>query len=341
MSRTKVAVIIPAHNRSDLLAITLKNVLRQTLADISVIVVDDGSTDSTPSVIDEFARADARISTQRFSEPVGACKARNQGLKLSDSEFVCFLDSDDLMHPDKLRLQVEELEEDASVDAVVCQMAHFEENPNDATLLWNTFVGRSTRERFLGHDPVWGIHAPLWRRESVELLGGFDESLPVAQEYDLFVRAHLHGVRFQLTPRLLTFCRRHQGPAISTARAIPRLKTLDRLFSSWIPQISEHERQVLATNYVWLAKQAAANRDPELVSRACVRARELGLAVPPNFRLGCLLAAWSGRHRFLAWALNAVDQRGIDWKSRESWYLTHRIDREPGITVYQVPAEAF
>ncbi len=341
MSRSKVAVIIPAHNRSDLLAVTLKNVLRQTLEDISVIVVDDASSDSTPSVIHEFAGSDTRITTQRFNEPLGACKARNLGLKLSDSEFVCFLDSDDLMHPDKLRLQVEELEEDASVDAVVCQMAHFEQNPNDATLLWNTFVGRSTRERFLGHDPVWGIHAPLWRRESVEQLGGFDESLPVAQEYDLFVRAHLHGVRFQLTPRLLTFCRRHQGPAISTARTIPRLRTLDRLFSSWIPLIGQQERQVLATNYVWLAKQAAANRDAELVSRACVRARELGVALPASFQLGCFLAAKFGRHRFLAWALSAADHRGIDWRSRESWYLAHRIDREPGITVYTVPPEAF
>lgn len=341
MSRSTVAIVVPAHNRSDLLAITLKNALLQSLEDIAVIVIDDASTDATPSVIEDFSKRDKRIQTRRFDQPQGACKARNLGLELTDSDYVCFLDSDDLLHPDKLRLQVEELESDPSIDATVCQMAHFEQDPNEATLLWNTFVGRSTRERFLGHDPVWGIHAPLWRRTAVERLRGFDESLPVAQEYDLFVRAHLHGVHFTLTPNLLAFCRRHQGPAISTARAVPRLRTLDRLFASWTSLVTESERAILATNYAWLAKQAAAVRDAELVNRACAKAADLGLAVPTRFRLGCMMAAWTGRHRFLRWGLAAADAGGVDWRSRESWYLSHRIDNEPRLVRFVVPPEAF
>lgn len=341
MSSPRVAVVIPAHNRSDLLAITLRNVAAQTLEDIEIIVVDDASADDTPEVIQNWVLTDSRHKSRRFNEPHGACHARNVGIEMTTAEYICLLDSDDLLHPEKLSRQVAELDADPNLDAAVCQMAHFEQDPNDAQILWNTFVGDTPRRRFLSHEPVWGIHAPLWRQQVLVQLGGLDDTLPMAQDYELHVRALVKGVRFGLRPELLTFCRRHQGPAISTGRALPRLQTLDRVFRSMEPLVEQDELSVLATNHVWLAKQAAGWRDVGLINSSFERARALGAALPAKFRLLCLLAAWTGRHRFMRMAMDVAESQGHDLGQRENWYHRHRIADEPNLDVPAMPAYTF
>lgn len=334
-------MVIPAHNRSDLLAITLRNVAAQTLEDIEIIVIDDASTDDTPAVIQDWIKIDPRHKTRRFEEPHGACHARNVGIDMTSADHICLLDSDDLLHPEKLARQVSELDSDSSLDAVVCQMAHFEKDPNDAEILWNTFAGDVPRRRFLAHEPVWGIHAPLWRKTVLDDLGGLDITLPMAQDYELHVRALVKGVRFGLRPDLLTYCRRHQGPAISTGRALPRLQTLDHVFRSLEPLVDEDERSILATNHVWLAKQAAGWRDVGLINSSFEQARRLGAALPVKFRMLCLLAAWTGRHRFMRMAVQVAELQGHNLGQRENWYHRHRISDEPNLEVPAVPANAF
>lgn len=333
----EVAVVIPTRNRSDLLEVTLRNLREQTHSALQIAVVDDASTDDTPALLQRLQTQDVRLVVHRLDDARGACYARNVGFGLTTAPFVCFLDSDDLMHPDKLAIQLEELERDAATDVVVCQMAHFESDPNSAEFLWNTFVGDTPRRRFLGHDPVWGIHAALWRREVLEKLGGFDETLPVAQEFELFLRALLRGVSFKLHSDLLTYCRRHGGAAISVSRTVPRLKTLERIFKSCEGLLQQGERSILATDFFWLAKQAGVTGDPSLAWRASTAATRFGLAVPLKVRLYCTLAAVTGRYRFVHWALTWADSALIDWKSRESWYMRYRIDSEPGLRRFEMP----
>jgi len=337
----EVAVIIPTHNRSDLLAITLKNLQHQTHHDLEIVVVDDASSDDTPDCLREWQLQDSRITSYRLDQAGGACRARNLGAEKSRAPYLCFLDSDDLIHPDKFAIQLEELEAEPFVDATVCQMAHFETNPNEAELLWNTFVGDTPRKRFLGHDPVWGIHGPLWRREAYMKTGGFDDSLPMAQEYDLYLRALLGGASFQLRPNLVAFCRRHSGPAISVNRDLPRLQTLNRVFTASIGRIAAEERSVLAVNFLWLAKQAGQLRNAKLAWGASAQSAHLGLSIPITMRLCCVLAAWTGRYRFVHWVQGWADSKNIDLRSRESWYLQHRIDEEPNLVRFEVPEGAY
>lgn len=337
----RVAVIIPTHNRSDLLAITLHNVRCQSHTDLDVIVVDDASTDDTPEVLARTVRDDSRFRSVKFETSRGACAARNTGLSMTSADYVCLLDADDLIHPDKLAIQVAELEADRSLDATVCQMAHFEHDPNEGKLLWNTFAGAEPRRRFLGHDPAWGIHAPLWRREILQNLGGLDESLPVAQDYELHLRALLKGVRFGMRPQLLSFCRRHRGPAISTSKALPRLKTLANIFRQCEPDLHSEETNVVAANFIWLARQGAIMGDPDLVDASISEARRFGLHPPASFGFLCRLSARTGRHRFMNMALRWADSNNIDWRSREGWYLVHRVDDEPNLERFDVPQNTF
>lgn len=336
----KVAVVIPTHNRSDLLRITLRNVLCQEGVDLQIAVVDDGSTDDTPEVLAKFARDD-RFVVARQEPAAGACKARNRGFTMTDAPYVCYLDADDLLHPTKLARQVERLSQRAEADATVCQMAHFEKDPNEATTLWNTFSGATPKLRFLGHDPVWGMHAPLWRRASIERIGALDESLPMAQDYEFHARALLKGISVDLDPRLLSYCRRHSGPAISTSKSIRRLETLLLVFDGFLPRLSDpEERKVLLGNYLWLANYASIRGEGKLMREAFERAEGLlGSRQWPFVKFCALshLALRTRRHRFYAIAREVAGIFDGPLAAREDWFNRHQIADEPGIKVFPMP----
>jgi glycosyltransferase involved in cell wall biosynthesis len=99
-----VSVVIPTRNRSALLAMTVRSVLRQQNVNLEVIVVDEASTDDTLAVI--AALGDNRIRTIRHSKPLGVATARNHGASEASGEWLAFLDDDDLWAPDKLAQQL-------------------------------------------------------------------------------------------------------------------------------------------------------------------------------------------------------------------------------------------
>jgi glycosyltransferase involved in cell wall biosynthesis len=339
-----VAVVIPTHNRSDLLRVTLKNVLCQEGVDLQIAVVDDGSTDDTPEILASF-RSDSRFVLHRLDPAGGACKARNLGVSLTDAPYVCYLDSDDLLHPEKLARQVGVLKRNADIDLAVCQMAHFEVDPNEATLLWNTFAGAEPRLRFLGHDPVWGMHAPLWRRAALDRIGGLDETLPMAQDFEFHLRALLMGCRAHLSPELLTYCRRHAGPTIGSAKNIKRIETLLNVFDSVAEHATEEpERSILLGDYLWLANYSSIRKEGGAMLRAMKRAQQIQGATTWQFTTFSALshlALKTRRHRFYAMARDLAGRMGVDLGSREDWFLRHTIADEPGIEVFPMPGSCW
>lgn len=101
---SRVSVVVPTHNRSGLLAVTLRSVLRQRDVDLEVIVVDEASTDDTPDVL--AGLGDRRVRIVRHEVPHGVSTARNRGAADARGEWVAFIDDDDLWAPDKLARQV-------------------------------------------------------------------------------------------------------------------------------------------------------------------------------------------------------------------------------------------
>ncbi len=101
-----ISVVVPAYNAVPTLDETMRSVLRQTHAELEVIVVDDGSKDATRQMADAFAAQDARVRV--ISKPNGGvAAARNTGIDAARGDYVALLDADDLWHPDKLRRQLE------------------------------------------------------------------------------------------------------------------------------------------------------------------------------------------------------------------------------------------
>jgi len=104
----KVSVIIPTYNREDFLAEAIQSVLDQTFRDLKIIVIDDGSTDNTREVVDSFK--DPRIK-YIYQENQGVCIARNTAVNNSNSEYIAFLDSDDVLLKEAIEKEVHVLDE--------------------------------------------------------------------------------------------------------------------------------------------------------------------------------------------------------------------------------------
>ena len=103
----KISVIIPTYNRGKIIGNSIKSVLNQTLKNLEVIVVDDGSKDNTKEIVDKFK--DERIRYIKLQNNTGAANARNIGIKNSIGQFIAFQDSDDLFYPDKLESQLKNI----------------------------------------------------------------------------------------------------------------------------------------------------------------------------------------------------------------------------------------
>lgn len=113
-----ISVIIPSYNRAKTIVESVQSVLQQTYTDIEVIVVDDGSTDDTETLLQEISDKRLRYIYQKNA---GACSARNKGIQHAKGDLIAFHDSDDIWHEDKLQKQFQKLKT-TSADIVICKL---------------------------------------------------------------------------------------------------------------------------------------------------------------------------------------------------------------------------
>ncbi|MDY2942297.1 MAG: glycosyltransferase family 2 protein [Paludibacteraceae bacterium] len=122
----KVCVIMPVYNGEKTIKRALTSLLMQTYTNWECVVVNDGSTDGTQSILDELT--DPRFKVFSLPKNVGRGAARQVCLEHADGEFLTYLDADDFYHKDKIRLQVETFETDPQIDLVSCGMLVFDDN---------------------------------------------------------------------------------------------------------------------------------------------------------------------------------------------------------------------
>ncbi len=114
----KVSIIVPAYNAQNTIGRCLDSILKQTYSDFELLVMDDGSRDDTPRILDEYAASDARIRVIHKANS-GVSDTRNQALDLASGEYIQFLDADDWITPDATRLFVRAMEDNPTCDMVI------------------------------------------------------------------------------------------------------------------------------------------------------------------------------------------------------------------------------
>lgn len=244
MTTPVISVIIPAYNAAETLTSTIHSVLQQTMRDFELIVIDDGSTDATLECVRDIH--DSRLRVFSYAN-AGLPAARNRGIALAAGEFITFVDADDLWTPEKLELQLQAL-------------LH---NPRAVLAYsWTAFVDRkggflfakepSYLEGDVYSDLLRGCFVAsgsniLVRRTAMNVVGGFDTTLPAAQDWDFCLRMAAHG-EFTVVPSYQILYRIWEGAMSANAQRIDQACTsLCRREFSRAPGISEGvQRQSLS-----------------------------------------------------------------------------------------------
>jgi len=195
--KVKISIIVPVYNREKLLEETILSVVKQDFREWEMILVDDGSTDSSFEIAQKFSKIDRRIkSIKREREPKGGSVCRNIGLENSIGEYIIFLDSDDLLAPFCMTQRLKYFEIFKNFDFLVFPMLLFKEEVNDLMVLQNIPTQTNYLDRFLLRENVWLMSSPIWKRESIGKLNGFSEKYLSYQDWEMNVRALIRGLKF-------------------------------------------------------------------------------------------------------------------------------------------------
>ncbi|MFC6716044.1 glycosyltransferase family 2 protein [Natrialbaceae archaeon GCM10025810] len=286
----EVSVVVPTYNRAEVIPRALDSVLDQTFDDFELIVVDDGSTDHTCSVLDRYR--DPRITTVSHSTNQGGSAARNTGIRMTSGEKIAFLDSDDYWHPTKLEKQVGELESlpDDWI-ATYCGTHHisnrelrgvtkgpFEDRLSGLIERLRSRLESGDRDYHIpdkggedlipyvlsGEFELGGASTLLVDRDAVTQVGGFDERFPRHQDWEFLIRLLKVGNLSYVDERLVT----------KYGWAAPDIETIVRAKKLYIDTFDEDINRYEEEGYEIVARH---NYELALLS---LRAGELTEALP-------------------------------------------------------------
>jgi glycosyltransferase involved in cell wall biosynthesis len=192
----KVSIVIPFKDRPDYLKETLQSVIDQTYQYWECLIINDGSSENYIQQIKVFIHSEPRFILLN-NQGRGAAAARNEGIKVAQGDYLIFLDSDDLLAPFCLKQRIEKLKVNPELDFAVFPMLLFFEKPYDSDLLWNIETKDIDIQRFARLDAVWQTTGPIWRKEAIKKIGGFDEELLCWQDVDFHLKALASGLNYQ------------------------------------------------------------------------------------------------------------------------------------------------
>lgn len=282
-----VSVIIPVYNSEKHLAETINSCLQQGPVVKEIILVNDGSTDNSPAIMQEFYCKYPRLIRLIDNRRKGAPSARNTGIAVSRGKYIQFLDADDILGPNKIESQFKLLEQSDKNQVASCSWFHFDEYPSDA-IRKRQFIDRdypnplnwlkdSWNGNGMGQTAIW-----LTPKYLIDKVGGFDESLEMNQDGDYFSRILMESSGIRYNPNVEVFYRIPAVNNISQRKNLSAIFSLLRSFHGYerILNISDtiEIRSALNQNYLDFTYHYY-NRYPELARRAIEYSRELGFGV--------------------------------------------------------------
>ncbi len=233
VSQKLVSVVIPAWNIEKYITQTIESVLCQTYQNIEIIIINDGSTDGTGKILDQYANHDTRIIVFNQTNK-GISVARNKGFAMATGEYLCIIDADDIMMPNKIESQVCFLEKHPSADFVYSKVFYFNDETNDIFIRdLKTPDGSDIIYRtLLRHGNFISPNAVLFKRSVFETCGGFDESLLSSEDFDYWLKLAKCGINFIHQDDRLTLCRIRKNSL--TADSVTMYSTVIRVFEEHI-----------------------------------------------------------------------------------------------------------
>ena len=216
MTDVRISVIIPVYNVQKYIKKTLESIQSQTKKVFEIIVVDDGSTDQTLEIVKKYP---VRIFQQKNQGPSAA---RNYGASQATGEWLAFLDGDDLWEPQKIEMVLNEIKSHPDVELISSNVSRGNEDdgwiPMDFHSRYNKnkpFLNQIFRRNFIATSTV------VIKKTKFDEVGGFNPSLRIAEDLDLWIRLASGNVNYRIINKILTLYRAH-----SDSTTVDLLKTL-------------------------------------------------------------------------------------------------------------------
>ncbi|MBU06236.1 MAG: hypothetical protein CL877_09855 [Dehalococcoidales bacterium] len=299
-----VSVVIATHNRASFIGKAIHSVLRQTAPDMEIIVVDDGSVDSTPRVLAQFGN---HISIIRQPNQ-GRSAARNVGVRHASGDIIAFLDSDDIWLPNKLAQQCSMFAGRPEVGLVQTLSDVIDENGiqlHEKTRLRQKLYRRALKRGYtyegMSEECIMFLSTVAVRRECWDRVGPMDTNMPAFEDWDWYLRVAL-DTEIATIPETLVHFRQHAGNTTAQEFFEGRVKTCRKhlaLLDEW-SYSSRRERarrnfymQMVAAHYVHGSSESAGQwmrqavrTDPTVLLRPSHLRYALAMCVPGNILNG-------------------------------------------------------
>ena len=246
----QISVIIPAYNAQKTIIETINSVQKQTIQDIEIIVVNDGSTDNTQTLLQTINDPRLKIISSP-NERVSA--ARNKGIKAAQSEFIALLDADDLWTNDKLELQLAKMIANPDVAVVYSWTDEIDESGRKSYPGARLYLEGDVYQELLIVNFLANGSTPLIRKQAIETVSGFNVNLEYGEDWEFYIRLAAK-YKFAVVPKQQVFYRKSSTSATSKVAVMEKnlLITLDVIYQLVPSHLQHLKKQSLAALYHYL-----------------------------------------------------------------------------------------
>ena len=256
-----VSIIIPCYNAKQWVQEAIESCLNQTYPNIEIIVVDDGSTDGSLEILRRYL---PRIRLETGPNR-GGNSARNRGFALSRGEYIQYLDADDYLDADKIARQVRFLEE-TKADVVYGDLRYRRHLPDVSFSYLDRIQVSGVQQDILASLlSFWGAQvnggAVLYRRQVVNQVGGWDETLRAAQDTDFLTSVALSGAKILYQPGCHFIYRKYGAVTVSTSNLSRWLENMCISLNEIRSCLSSHrpvDRRIQDRSRGWLFRDSAS-----------------------------------------------------------------------------------
>lgn len=255
-----VSVIIPTYNYGAFILNAIESIVQQTFGQWECIIIDDGSTDQTKSVVTKYTSKDPRIK-YFYQENQGLSAARNAGIKLASGRFIQLLDADDMVEKEKFERQNAVFEKNVNIDIVYGNARFFttknlemrELNKYGYKKEWVDAISGYGNDIlvYLLKRNIFPVNCPIIKRESLEKIGLFNTSYRAVEDWDFWIRCALGNLNFYYcespnTNALIRF----QGDSMSTNNDL-MVDGLLKLYSTIEPLPLSKKQRIIFRNSIF------------------------------------------------------------------------------------------
>ncbi len=288
MENKKVSILIPFYNAENFICDTMESVIAQTYKNIEVIMVDDGSTDNSLLIAQEYEQTyrNIKVYTQ---ENKGASIARNKAFSMSSGEYIQYLDGDDILDPEKIEMQIIALKDYDDEAVAFAKVGNFKNTIGD-TVFRNESINKNYVEPLQYLLDSWGklesaiTVSWLTPKKLIEKVGGWDEKLSKNDDGEFFARIVYHASTLIYVPKSIAHYR--VGNSSSLSNNMSKKAEISRLHSygKYIDLVEDHLKDpnvrkslaILYSSYIYSVYPLF----PDLIRKAQEKLNQLGYKRP-------------------------------------------------------------